>query len=122
MRHLFWALTALAAIIMAMPAQAAAPTKNTAAAPRTSLPPMPDSQQIEADLQRLPWPQFRTVIESIPKLKADVEAHGKLGWAFVQTNYKTHPWKKNIDRLDDAQRRQLVDKIRQAQKTPSGRQ
>lgn len=78
---------------------------------------LPDSKQIERELQGLPWPQFRSVVESIPKLKADVEAYGQLGWAYVQSNYKTHKWRKNIDRLDNEQRKQLIEKIRAAQKS-----
>ena len=73
-----------------------------------------DSKQIEIDLQRLPWPQFRFVIESVPKLRADVEAYGAIGWKFVQSNYTSHAWKKNIDKLDDEQKQHLVDLIRAA--------
>lgn len=70
-----------------------------------------DSQQIEQDLQRLPWKQFRSVIEAVPKMKASVDAYGPLGWQYVQANYTTYRWKKNIDKLDETQRRQLIDLI-----------
>lgn len=79
--------------------------------------PLPDSQQLELDMQRLPWKQFRSVIEAIPKLKADVDAYGSLGWQYVQGKYKTHHWKKNIDRLDDAQKQQLADLVRTAKRS-----
>ena len=74
----------------------------------------PNSKQIEEDLQHLPWKQFKSVIESIPRMKADVDAYGVLGWNYVQANYKTYAWKRNIDRLDLAQRTRLVDLIRVA--------
>lgn len=73
-----------------------------------------DSRQLEKELQRLPWQQFRQVIESVPKMKADVEAYGPIGWSFVQKNYQTHGWKKNIDKLSEDQRKQLAELIRLA--------
>ncbi|MBU0753340.1 MAG: hypothetical protein KJ787_14515 [Gammaproteobacteria bacterium] len=73
-----------------------------------------DAKRIERDLQALEWTQFRTVIESIPGMKADVDAYGLLGWSYVQANYRTYAWRKNIDRLDEAQRAQLVELIRVA--------
>jgi hypothetical protein len=88
---------------------------NHSAAPETNK--IPDSQQIEKDLQQLSWKQFRSIVESIPKLKADIEAYGPIGWQFVQTNYKTHGWKKNIDKLDGSQKRQLVDMIQTAKRS-----
>jgi hypothetical protein len=98
----------LALAVLPSAALSAGPPAVPAAAP----PAVPDSKQIEKELQRLPWPQFRTVIEGIPKLKAEIEAYGPMGWQFVQANYKTHGWKKNVDRLDDAQKRQLAALIR----------
>jgi len=76
----------------------------------------PDSRQLERELQRMPWPQFRSIIESIPKLKADIEVHGQLGWAYVQANYKTHRWHKNIDKLDAMQRQQLLELMQASSK------
>jgi hypothetical protein len=76
--------------------------------------PVPDSGQLEKDLQQLPWKQFRSVIESIPKMKAEVEAYGSIGWQYVEARYKTYPWKKSIDKLDASQKRQLADLIRKA--------
>lgn len=93
---------------MTEPAPAAEPPAETAAAPR------PDSRQLEADLQRLPWPRFRTVVEGIPKLKSSIDAYGPAGWQFVQANYRTYPWKKNIDKLGEDQRRHLADLIQSA--------
>lgn len=72
----------------------------------------PDSKQMERDLQRLPWKQFRSVIEAVPKMKADVDAYGPAGWKFVEGRYKTHAWKKGIDKLDDDQKQRLADLIR----------
>ena len=75
---------------------------------------MPDSKQIEGDLQRLPWKQFRSVVESVPKIKADVDVYGPLGWKYVEANYKTYGWKKSIDKLDEIQKQNLVDLIQRA--------
>ena len=70
---------------------------------------------MEKDLQRLPWKQFRSVVESEPKLKAGIDAYGPAGWQFVQANYRTYGWKRNIDKLDERQKKQLAEKIRRAQ-------
>lgn len=78
--------------------------------------PLPDSQRMEIDLQNLPWPQFKSVVEAIPKLKADIEAYGSFGWQFVQANYTRYGWKKKIDRLDEHQKRLLSELIAQAHK------
>lgn len=94
----------------ALPACAA-----TTAASATAAAVLPDGAQIEKDLQRLPWPRFRAVIEAIPKMKAEVDAYGPLGWDYVRAHYRSHRWKKNVDRLDAVQKRQLVDLIRNAQ-------
>lgn len=75
---------------------------------------VPDSAQLEADLQRMPWEQFKAVISAVPKMKADVDAYGAAGWQYVKARYKTHPWKKNIDKLDADQRKQLADLIRKS--------
>ena len=75
-----------------------------------------DSLQMEKELQHLPWKQFRQVVESVPKLKADVEAYGPIGWTYVQQNYQTYGWKKNIDKLNEEQRKQLADLILRARK------
>lgn len=98
----------------AFPAAGQPPTPTATPAKSAAKNVLPDSRQIEQDLQRLPWPQFRSVIEAIPKLKADVDAFGSFGWQYVKANYQTHGWKKNVDRLDDAQKRQLVELIRAA--------
>ena len=74
----------------------------------------PDSRKIEKELQGLPWKQFRSVIEAVPKMKADVEAYGPVGWKYVEANYRRYGWKKNIDKLDDDQKKHLADLIRQA--------
>lgn len=100
---------ALAAGLCAAPAFAAetAPAAEIRAA-------APDAGAMEKDLQQLPWKAFRSVIEAVPKMKADVEAYGPMGWKFVEANYRKHAWKKNIDRLDEPQRRQLAELIRRA--------
>lgn len=75
---------------------------------------LPDSAVMEKQLQTLPWEQFKAVVSSVPKMKADVDAYGPLGWEFVKKNYRTHGWKKNIDKLDPEQRQRLADLIRKA--------
>lgn len=100
-----------ASVALAIEARAA-PAKPKAQAMRG----VPDSRQMEQDLQHLDWPQFRRVVESVPKLKADVDAYGPLGWKYVEVNYRTYHWQKNIDRLDDGQKRQLSELIRAARR------
>ena len=71
----------------------------------------PDSRQMENNLQHLSWKQFRSIIVSVPKMKADVDAFGPIGWQYVQANYKTYSWRKSIDRLDDIQKKHLAELI-----------
>ncbi|MDO8933910.1 MAG: hypothetical protein Q7U97_16075 [Rhodocyclaceae bacterium] len=100
---------ALAAGLWAAPAFAAetAPAAEIRAA-------APDTRAMEKDLQQLPWKAFRSVIEAVPKMKTDVEAYGPMGWKFVEANYRNHAWKKNIDKLDEPQKKLLADLIRRA--------
>lgn len=102
-----WAMTAF-------PAEIQTSGDTTAANPAEPDSGQQISSQMEKDLQQLNWKQFRSVIESVPKLKADVDAYGPLGWQYVQANYTSYGWKKNIDRLDDAQKKQLADLIQAA--------
>jgi len=74
----------------------------------------PDSRQLETDLQQLSWQQFKSVVEAVPKLKADVDAYGEFGWQYIQMNYKTYKWKKSIDRLDGEQKHLLTELIQAA--------
>lgn len=78
---------------------------------------VPDSMKLEKELQSLSWTGFRSVVEALPKLRAEVDRYGPLGWQYVRANYRTYPWKKNIDRLDPEQRRQLATLIRTAKST-----
>ena len=103
----------VAALGLSQAAPALAMTEQAPAA-EVALAALPDSRQLEADLQRLPWPRFRSVVEGIPKLKSSIDAYGPAGWQFVQANYRTYPWKKNIDKLGDDQRRHLADLIQSA--------
>lgn len=89
------------------------PAKPAVAATKTAV---PDSKLLEQDLQRLSWKQFRWVVESVPKLKAGVDAYGPMGWRYVQSRYATYPWKNSIDRLDAAEKLHLVELIRRARK------
>lgn len=96
----------------AIAAEVQPPSDTAAVTPAKSS--VPDSQQLEYDLQHLPWKKFRSVIEAVPKMKADVEAYGPAGWKYVEARYKTHGWKKGIDKLDDDQKQRLADLIKLA--------
>lgn len=105
---------ALLSLALLATAQAAEVAPAKTGKPVTAKAPVPDSQQLEKGLQRLSWKQFRSVIEAIPKMKAEVEAYGPIGWQYVEARYKTYAWKKSIDKLDDAQKRQLAGLIEKA--------
>lgn len=77
---------------------------------------VPDSRQLEKDLQSLNWRQFKAVVEAIPPIKAEVDRYGPLGWQYVQQHYKTYPWKKPIDRLENWQKQELARLIERARK------
>jgi hypothetical protein len=47
-------------------------------------------------------------------MRAQVEAYGTIGWQIVQANYTRYHWQKNIDKLDEVQKKQLVELIRAA--------
>jgi hypothetical protein len=91
------------------------PSTHANAVPARSA--VPDSKQIESDLQHLSWRQFRSVVESVPPLKTSVEAYGPIGWKFVEANYAHYPWKRTIDKLDETQKRRLVDLIQTAKRS-----
>ncbi|HTZ00063.1 MAG TPA: hypothetical protein VMB75_09520 [Rhodocyclaceae bacterium] len=102
----------IVALLLGLVAAAACAARPPAAAHAEAA--VPDSSQLEKELQGLPWKKFRSVVEAIPKLRADIEAYGPLGWQYVQAHYATYGWKKNIDKLDDDQKRQLAQLIRSA--------
>ncbi|MEW6514548.1 MAG: hypothetical protein AB1443_11160 [Pseudomonadota bacterium] len=77
---------------------------------------VPDSQKLEKDLQSLSWKQFRSVIEAIPPIRAEVNKYGPLGWQYVQQHYRTYPWKRSIDRLSGGQKIELARLIENARK------
>lgn len=114
MIRLMFALT-LGVWIGVAPAETGRQTQTRAMTPPQSR--VPDSKQLEKELQQLSWKQFRTVIEAIPRLRADVEAYGPAGWQYVKAKYQSHAWKKNIDRLDDNEKRQLARLILDARKS-----
>lgn len=72
------------------------------------------SKQLEKELQGLSWHQFQAVVKAVPKLREAVDAYGPLGWQYVQMNYQTYGWKKNIDKLDAGQRQELLALIGRA--------
>lgn len=75
-----------------------------------------DSQQLEKEIQALNWNQFRSVVESIPQLKAEIEKYGPAGWQYVKARYKTHAWRRSVERLKDADRQQLAKLLQAARK------
>jgi hypothetical protein len=79
--------------------------------------PIPSSLQLEKELQSLNWSQFKAVIEAIPEIRREVEKYGPLGWEYVKTNYRSHGWKKNIDRLDSGEKQRLAQLIQRARKS-----
>lgn len=103
--------------LLAWSGDAKAPANVTVPATKPAKAVAPDSLQIEKDLQRLTWNQFRFVIESVPELKAGVDAYGPFGWQYVQAKYPTHGWRKNVERLDPAEKQRLVSLIQVARKT-----
>lgn len=114
LKHICFLIVCLwATLAFAEDVHVSAATESTAPAANDEL----DSAQMESSLQHLNWEKFRSVIESVPKLKADVDAYGPLGWRYVQANFTTYGWKKNIDRLDDTQKRNLAGLIQAARDT-----
>ena len=105
---------ALCCALCCLPVTAATPPEPPQRAAQRY--PPPDSAALEKALQGLSWRQFRSVVEAVPKLKAAVDAYGPAGWQFVQANYRRYGWKKNIDRLDDAQKNQLAGEIERARR------
>ncbi len=99
------------------PVYAAAPLTQAAASPtaRGAInSATPDSATLERQLQQLPWRQFRSVVESIPKLKSAVDAYGPAGWQFVQANYRNYGWRRNIAKLNAEQKHELAARIERA--------
>lgn len=94
------------------PVSADAATPSISATPAS--PSGPDAAQMESDLQHLSWKKFRAVIEAVPKMKANVEAYGPIGWQYVQANYTSYGWKKSIDKLDEIQKKHLAKLIQAA--------
>ena len=113
--HLLFMLLCLAGSTLPALAQSAADSER---APATAETTGATSQQMSKDLQNLPWKPFKAIIGATPKLAADVDAYGPLGWQFVRENYKTYDWKKKIDKLDAAQKEQLAELIRKARTAP----
>lgn len=115
------------ALLLALPAAPAAaqeapsfvvPASDMVRVPRES---RLDSKQLERQLQGLDWEQFRSVIEAIPKLRADVDAYGPAGWEFVKGRYRSHDWSRNIDKLDRVERERLAALIETAVRRPRHR-
>ena len=79
--------------------------------------PVPDSRQLEKELQSLNWKQFKSVVEAIPPIKAEVDKYGPLGWQYVQQHYRTYAWRGVIDRLDVSQKHELARLITRARKS-----
>lgn len=112
MGHTLRALAACLLLLMG----GAFPCLPVVAGESTTIDSTNESGRLEKELQQLEWPQFRAVVEAVPKLKADVDAYGPLGWQYVQARYRTYRWKKNIDKLDPEQREQLAELIRKTKK------
>lgn len=107
-------LLAIVLVLVSSPALTASATPSPAAASAAPARPVPTSKQIEKELQRLSWSQFKSVVQAVPKIRADVDAYGPMGWDFVRANYRAYPWKKSVDKLDDKQKNELFELIRKA--------
>jgi hypothetical protein len=94
-------------------ADSTTPPTTAATAPAPSPGSAPDSAVLERELQQLSWEQFKRVVVAVPKLKNGVDAFGPVGWEYVRANYRSYPWRRNIDRLDDTQKIQLAALIEQ---------
>ncbi len=99
-----------ALVLLALPPEGRAAPATTAL-DRASV---PTSEALEKSLQSLTWPQFRFVVNAVPKLKAKVDAYGKAGWQYVRSHYRTYAWKKSIAKFSPQEKKQLADLIRQA--------
>lgn len=105
-------IAALATFFVSAEESAKPPNEPSSALAATPI--VPDSAQLEKDLQSLPWPQFHAVIQAVPKLKAEVDAYGAFGWQYVQARYQTYRWRKSIDKLDAEQQDELARLIAKA--------
>lgn len=120
-QHLLVALLLLAQLIH--PAVGVERKRSTTAQPpaATQTPPpapvAPDPVTLEKQLQQLNWDQFRRVVENIPRIKADVDKYGPLGWQYVKLNYRNYPWQKQLVKLDDSQRIKLAKLIAEAKQS-----
>ena len=104
-------LVLLAALYVAAPRAAPRPGVPAAAGEKHAA---ADSATLEKALQELSWRQFRSVVESVPQLKSAVDAYGAAGWQFVQANYRQYGWRRNIDKLNIEQKRELAARIERA--------
>lgn len=73
------------------------------------------SKFLEQQIQSLNWEQFKHVVHAVPKLRAEVDAYGPLGWQYVERNYRRYAWSRSINKME-AERRQelqgLIDQVR----------
>lgn len=77
----------------------------------------PDGRALEQALHALSWEQFRAVVLAVPRLRAEVDAYGPLGWQYVERHYRRHGWRRSLDKLDPEQRRELaalIERVRAA--------
>lgn len=104
----------MAGLWFALPLPVAAATATVKPATTAETGSVPDSKQLEKELQQLNWKQFRSVIESVPELKSSVEGYGPVGWDIVKANYTTYKWRKLIDKLDPGEKQRLSKLIQTA--------
>ncbi len=113
-------LTALIVLPAAASEPTAAASPAPASAPAAEKPrgadaaEAPSDEVLERKLQALSWPQFKSVVSAVPKLKSQVDTFGPLGWNYVQMHYKTYPWHKSVAKLDAPQKRELDGLITKA--------
>lgn len=81
-----------------------------------------DPVELEKGLQALSWVQLVQVFQAVPKLKEQYDRLSDFERSILQQRYARHAWRRNVAKLDDAQRIQLADLIEKIRSNPSSMQ
>jgi hypothetical protein len=73
--------------------------------------PQLDPVELEKGLQALSWEQLVRVFQAVPKLKEQYDRLSDFERSILQQRYAHHAWRRNVAKLDDAQRLQLAELI-----------
>lgn len=107
-----WLLAACLSLVPFAATQGAEEEAREEAPQETATP--QSSKALERQLQSLEWEQFRSVVTAVPKLRAQVDAYGPLGWQYVRDYYRSYGWRRSIDKLDAGQKLELGQLIARA--------